>query len=126
MDKSGHIQIKRVYEEPARSDGYRILVDRLWPRGLTKERAQLDEWNKSLAPSQELRTWFGHRSDRLELFAQRYRVELQQQEAELQRLREMAVNHVVTLLYAAKSTEINHARVLLEVITEVTTQKADG
>lgn len=115
---NGSIQIKRVYEQPEESDGYRILVDRLWPRGIKKERAQLNEWDKELAPSHELRTWFDHQPDRFKQFSNEYRNELLQKRTELIRIRRIADNQQVTLIYAAKDPEINHAVVLCNVLRD--------
>ena len=106
------IQIKRVYDEPAATDGLRILVDRLWPRGVTKERAALDAWPKEIAPSPELRTWFNHEPERFNEFAVRYLSELSHNPA-LPDLRDILSQHkTVTLLYGATDTKINHAVVL--------------
>ena len=110
------IQIKRIYDEPEEQDGYRILVDRLWPRGMTKERARLDEWNKEVAPSDELQKWFGHKMENFEEFSRKYKAELKDKGEELQRIRELAEDKMVTLLYAAHDTQVNHARVLLNVL----------
>ncbi len=110
------IQIKRIYEEHEQQDGYRILVDRLWPRGMTKERARLNEWNREVAPSDELRKWFGHKMENFEEFTRMYNAELKEKGEELQRIRELAEKHNLTLLYAARNTEVNHARVLLSVL----------
>lgn len=110
------IQIKRIYEEAGEKDGYRILVDRLWPRGVTKEKARLDEWDKEIAPSDELRKWFGHKMENFEEFTRAYKAELKDKGEELQRIRELAEKQNVTLLYAARNTEVNHARVLLSVL----------
>lgn len=110
------IQIKRIYEEPGQQDGYRILIDRLWPRGITKERAHLNEWDKEIAPSDELRKQFGHKMENFEDFTRKYKAELKEKGEELQRIRELAGKQNVTLLYAARNTEVNHARVLLSVL----------
>lgn len=108
--------IKRVYEEPAAGDGYRVLVDRLWPRGLTKERAQLNIWLKDIAPSPDLRTWFGHRPENFDEFKVRYNEELLNNPA-VAELRKIISEHKdVTLLYAAHDPVVNHAQVLLEYI----------
>lgn len=107
--------IKRIYEPVAADDGKRVLVDRLWPRGVSKVRAHLDEWFKEVSPSPDLRIWFGHRADRFEEFAHRYLHELEtdpEKQAQLTSLREMSKQERVTLLYAAKSPIVNHARVL--------------
>jgi uncharacterized protein YeaO (DUF488 family) len=108
------IQIKRAYEAPARGDGYRVLVDRLWPRGLTKTALPLDEWSKDLAPTTELRKWFGHEPRRWEDFESRYRKELASPE-QRERMRELlktAGPKTLTLVYGAKDAEHNHALVL--------------
>lgn len=106
------IAIKRIYEEPEDGDGYRVLVDRLWPRGMTKERARIDEWLRDVAPSTELRKEFRHDPDRFADFAERYRVELDANPA-IEALRETVKAHdVVTLVYAAHDTEHNQAIVL--------------
>jgi len=110
-------QIKRIYDEPKASDGMRVLVDRLWPRGVSKEQAALDLWLKEIAPSPELRTWFGHRADRFDEFSARYSDELSRNPAVAQ-LEELAVRHTVTLLYAAKDPDINHAVVLRGFLTQ--------
>jgi uncharacterized protein YeaO (DUF488 family) len=107
------IRIKRVYERPAPEDGIRILVDRLWPRGLSKETAALDHWFKDIAPSPELRTWFDHREDRFDEFKQRYRLELKANPA-LVEFRKLAKPGKATLLYAAHDEKVNHAVVLAE------------
>lgn len=107
------LQIKRIYDEPSAADGYRILVDRLWPRGVSKERARLDEWLKDIAPSPELRTWFGHKPERFEEFKARYEAELDNNPA-VGRLNALIRSHeAVTLVYAAHDPTVNHARVLL-------------
>ncbi len=112
------VRLKRVYDAPAPEDGTRVLVDRLWPRGLTREQARVDLWLRDIAPSNELRKWFGHRADRIEEFRTRYVQELnepQRQEA-LARLRELARNGTVTLLFAAKSADLSHAGLLAELL----------
>ncbi|HEU0256588.1 MAG TPA: DUF488 family protein [Microbacteriaceae bacterium] len=111
------VRIKRVYEAAEAGDGYRILVDRIWPRGLTKEAARVDEWLKEAGPSTQLRKWFGHVPERFEEFAARYRDELRGSEA-LGRLRLATTEHdVVTLVYSAKDTVHNQAVVLREELT---------
>jgi uncharacterized protein YeaO (DUF488 family) len=110
------VRVKRIYEPAERSDGYRILIDRLWPRGVSHERARLDAWERDLAPSAELRTWFGHRPDRFEEFRRRYLEELRQQRPRLSELRRRARHGTVTLVFAARDTEHNDAVVLAEVI----------
>jgi len=110
------IQIKRVYDEKSKDDGYRVFVDRLWPRGVSKEDAHFDEWMKELAPSTELRKWFDHKPERFEEFRKRYKKELQEQEEALDKLRELAKSKKITLLFAAKDTEINNAVVIRDVL----------
>lgn len=110
------IKIKRIYEDPARGDGYRMLVDRLWPRGLKKEDAAIDEWNKDIAPSPELRTWFGHDEARFEEFSARYRKELGDKDEALDKIKSIAKKQALTLVYAARDEQVNHARVLLDVL----------
>jgi uncharacterized protein YeaO (DUF488 family) len=110
------LAIKRAYEPATRADGYRILIDRLWPRGVTKEEALLDEWAKELAPSPELRRWFGHDPARFEEFRRRYRDELADQQEKLRELRGRARNGRLTLVYGARDTEHNGAVVLAELL----------
>lgn len=112
------VTIKRIYEDASEKDGYRILVDRIWPRGISKQRAGLDEWNKTIAPSTELRKWFEHKAERFEAFTKLYQQELQLQQEELERVRKIAKNRRLTLLYAAKDARINHAIVLRNVLME--------
>ncbi len=106
------IQLKRVYETPSPSDGFRVLVDRLWPRGVSKPRAALELWLKQVAPSPELRTWFGHDPDRWAEFQKHYRKELAGKSEEIALLREKAAKGTVTLVYAARDEEHNAALVL--------------
>jgi uncharacterized protein YeaO (DUF488 family) len=108
------IQIKRVYEKPDSKDGYRILVDRLWPRGLTKEKADLDLWLKDIAPSTELRQWFNHDPEKWKEFQKKYLKELKENQEAVNELKEHLKNGTVTLLYAAKDQEHNEAEVLKE------------
>ncbi len=110
------ISIKRIYDEPLESDGYRVLVDRLWPRGVSKSKAKLDEWNKELPPSNELRKWFDHKDERFNLFAKRYKEELLAKDEELERLRAISSQKPLSLLYGAKDPKINHAIVLRDVL----------
>ena len=112
------IKIKRIYENADSSDGYRVLIDRLWPRGVSKKDAKLDQWNKELAPSTELRKWFDHTPERFEDFKKRYREELKSQEVELNQLYAMAKSKDITLLYAAKDEEMNNAVVLREILSK--------
>lgn len=111
------IHIKRVYEAPAKEDGTRVLVDRLWPRGMTKEKAAIDVWLKEVAPSTELRKWFHHESANWAEFQKRYRAELKGNEA-VEELRELVKKGAVTLVYGAKDEERNHAVVLREVLND--------
>jgi uncharacterized protein YeaO (DUF488 family) len=110
------VRLKRAYEPAERSDGYRVLIDRIWPRGVSKERARLDEWARELAPSSELRRWFGHDPARFAEFRRRYRDELAAQEEKLRELRVRARNGTLTLVYSARDTEHNDAVVLAELL----------
>jgi uncharacterized protein YeaO (DUF488 family) len=104
------IRIKRVYEEPAKDDGYRILVDRLWPRGLTKQRAKVDLWMKEIAPSDALRKWFGHEPGKWTEFVKRYRSELAKMKDLLKEVKRLEREHgTVTLLYGRKDEKQNQA-----------------
>lgn len=107
------LRIKRVQEEPADDDGRRILVDRLWPRGLSKERVACDDWLKDVGPSTELRTWFGHDPARFEQFAERYRAELDASAAARQLRSLLRGVDSATLLYSAQDEQHNQAVVLL-------------
>ena len=106
------INIKRVYEIPAKEDGTRILVDRLWPRGLTKEKASVDLWLKEIAPSTELRKWFDHDTDKWKEFQSRYHKELKENKEQISLLKEQIKKGTVTLVYGAKDEEHNEALVL--------------
>jgi uncharacterized protein YeaO (DUF488 family) len=110
------VRTKRVYEPAAPADGYRVLVDRLWPRGVSAERAALSEWDRGLPPSTELRRWFAHEPSRFEEFRRRYREELSDQRPRLTRLRHRARAGTLTLVYSARDTEHNEAVVLAEVL----------
>jgi uncharacterized protein YeaO (DUF488 family) len=110
------IKIKRVYEEPDPRDGQRLLVDRLWPRGLSKERARVDRWLKEIAPSDELRRRFGHDPEKWPEFRARYLAELEDQRPLLQELSALARKETVTLVYAAHDEEHNNAVVLKELL----------
>lgn len=107
-------RIKRVYDKPAKSDGLRVLVDRLWPRGVKKADARLDRWMKEIAPSQELRKWFGHEPERFVEFKRRFRKELSKDA--LAELRKLGKGRTVTLLYGARDPEMNQAAVLLSLL----------
>jgi uncharacterized protein YeaO (DUF488 family) len=110
------VEIKRIYETPDAADGFRVLIDRLWPRGISKRRAALDAWLTDLAPSAKLRTWFHHDLDRWPEFGRRYRAELRAQAPLLQQLRQRARQQRVTLLYGARDNRVNHAVVLRDVL----------
>lgn len=115
MAHSADIRVKRVYDDPAPEDGTRVLVDRLWPRGMRKDEAPLDEWLKAVAPSNELRRWYGHDHQKWQAFRTRYKHELEADDAAreaLQRLRELAEGGTLTLLYSSRETEYNNAAAL--------------
>lgn len=113
------VQVRRVYDAPARGDGNRVLVDRIWPRGLTKEKADLDEWCKTIAPSTELRKWYHHDPERFTEFTRRYHEELADTErAEaLAHLRTLAKDRNLTLLTASKAVDISEATVLAAMLS---------
>jgi len=110
------VKAKRIYDPPAADDGTRILVDRLWPRGLTKEDARIDEWLKEIAPSNELRNWFGHDPVKWPEFRRKYQEELRRQGPLLEELKRKTKHGTVTLLFAAKDAEHNNAVVLKELL----------
>lgn len=112
------VALKRVYDEPEPGDGTRVLVERLWPRGLSKERAHVDLWLKEIAPSRELRIWFGHDPEKFAEFRRRYETELASEtgQAALARLRELAHQGPVTLVFAAHDTQHNNAVVLRDLL----------
>jgi uncharacterized protein YeaO (DUF488 family) len=114
------IVTKRIYDPPSSQDGHRVLVDRLWPRGLTREKAAIEEWAKDIAPSNELHRWFGADAKKWAEFERRYRAELSTPEAraELAHLRKLAKSGTLTLLYAKRDQERNNATVLKEVLDE--------
>ena len=113
------VQVRRAYDPPEADDGRRVLVDRLWPRGLSKERAQLDEWCKQVAPSTELRRWYAHDPEKFAEFAERYRAELDDPErsAAVEHLRDLAGHGQITLLTAAKRSDISEATVLADLLS---------
>jgi uncharacterized protein YeaO (DUF488 family) len=113
---ASNVRLKRAYEPPEKTDGTRILVDRLWPRGVSKEAAKLDEWIKEIAPSTELRTWFGHDPRRWDEFRERYRAELAEHTEVLKDLRRRARERPITLVYSARDEIHNDAVVLRNVI----------
>lgn len=106
------IKIKRIYEASSNKDGYRILVDRIWPRGVSKGKAKIDCWKKEIAPSENLRKWFDHDPDRFWEFAKKYLIELEDKQEVLDEIARKAKKQNVTLLYSAKDTKHNHALVL--------------
>jgi uncharacterized protein YeaO (DUF488 family) len=113
------IRLKRIYERATSDDGWRVLVDRLWPRGLAKSKAKVDLWMKEIAPSDELRKWFGHDPERWPEFQKRYRLELARKKGLLAELMQLAKKHgTVTLLFAAKDEERNQAVVLLREVKD--------
>jgi uncharacterized protein YeaO (DUF488 family) len=120
------LKIKRVYDEKSTEDGERIYVDRIWPRGLTKERAAIDEWLKELSPSDDLRKWFGHEPEKFREFKRRYLTELLDpaKQVLLKKVARQAETIDVTLLFSAKDTKYNNAVVLLELIGKIMKKKA--
>lgn len=113
------IRIKRVYEAPDTTDGYRVLIDRLWPRGMKKEHLKYDVWEKDITPSPELRKWFHEDiANHWEGFATMYKKELESSETVQQFIKTIKPYHTVTLLYASKETVYNHARILQEYLQE--------
>lgn len=118
---SPRIRLRRIYDDPAKDEGTRVLVDRIWPRGISRGEAGLDHWFKELAPSTDLRKWFGHDPKLWAAFKQKYRKELRGQEKreKLEELAELAASGPVTLLFGAKDTEHNQAVVLREALEEM-------
>ncbi len=118
------LKIKRAYDKKESGDGKRILIDRLWPRGLSKAEADIDEWIKELGPSTELRKWFGHDPERWAEFRERYTRELSEldKRALLENISQMARRQNVTLIYSAKDTEHNNVKVLEEIIGKMMEQ----
>ena len=112
------VRIKRIYDPPESGDGYRVLIDHVWPRGVSRERAKLDEWARDLAPSDELRTWFDHRPERFDQFRARYREELAGHADQIEALRDRASTGPLTILYAARDREHNNAVVLAELLPD--------
>ena len=112
------IQIKRVYEPAAKADGFRVLVDRLWPRGVTKAEAAIDLWAKDVAPSTELRKWFSHDSQRFDEFTKRYKEELRASEAAIAQMVSAANRARITLIYAARDPKVNHAAMLMRYLQQ--------
>lgn len=118
MSAIAEVRVRRVYDEPEDNDGVRVLVDRIWPRGMTKARAALDEWCKDVAPSTELRKWYSHDPAKFEEFTRRYGAELEQAERvhALQHLRDLAADRRLTLLTASKDVDISEATVLAAIL----------
>jgi uncharacterized protein YeaO (DUF488 family) len=110
------VRLKRAYDPASPTDGYRVLIDRLWPRGVSREQAKLDRWEKDLAPSAKLRQWFGHDPERFEEFRERYIEELRGQRPRLTALQRRAREGTLTLVYSAHDTEHNDAVVLGDVL----------
>lgn len=119
MTTKPDVQVRRVYETADAQDGIRVLVDRLWPRGVTKEKAELDEWCKNVAPSTELRTWYGHDPEKFAEFTRRYQIELAEGErgTTLQHLRDLATGHRLTLLTGTTHPDISEAAVLADILS---------
>ncbi len=116
MTRLRTIKIKRIYDPPAEDDGFRVLVDRLWPRGVTKENANIDLWAKQITPSTELRKWFNHEPAKFVEFRERYTRELEANAEAVMQVLEAAGDQTVTLLYAARDPACNHALVLLDFV----------
>jgi uncharacterized protein YeaO (DUF488 family) len=115
---TSHLRLKRAYEPATPDDGFRILIDRLWPRGVSKAEAKLDDWMKDVAPSTKLRQWFGHDPSRWAEFQRRYRGELRQHSQELNHIRALVKKQTVTLIYSAHDEAHNDAVVLRDVLLE--------
>ena len=115
---SSRVWLRRANDAPTRNDGYRVLVDRLWPRGVSRQSAALDLWLKEIAPTPELREWFGHDPAHFDEFRVRYRVELERNISAVHQLLRVAARHDTTLLYAARDSRVNHAIVLAEYLAE--------
>ncbi|MDO5654762.1 MAG: DUF488 domain-containing protein [Flavobacteriaceae bacterium] len=113
-----NIQIKRIYEKAETSDGFRVLVDRIWPRGISKEEANLDEWLKDIAPSAELRQWFDHKEERFDEFKEKYISQLKDKTQEINYLNMRAKTRNLTLVYAAKDEKHNQAIILQEILEQ--------
>src|SRR6185437_12553654 len=113
-----NVRVKRIYDPSEPGDGYRVLIDHVWPRGISRERAKLDEWARELAPSDELRRWFDHVPERFDEFRSRYREELIAQAERIDALRRLAKSGPLTIVYAARDEEHNNAVVLAELIRD--------
>jgi len=116
MVPASHVRLKRAYEPPSPEDGVRVLVDRLWPRGLRKADAAIDRWMKDVAPSTELRQWFGHDPERWQEFHRRYAKELQQHTTAIDELRDLARHDTITLVFGSRDEEHNDAVALREIL----------
>ncbi len=113
------IKIKRIYEEPTKDDGYRILIDRLWPRGISKERAKIDLWIKDIAPSNDLRKWYSHNSEKTKQFQKKYITELKGNSDSLNEVKKIISDQkTITLLYASKDSKPIHAIVLQQTLKD--------
>jgi uncharacterized protein YeaO (DUF488 family) len=121
--KAANIKLKRAYERPATDDGVRILIDRLWPRGVSKANAAIDQWAKEIAPSTALRKWFGHDPDRWQEFRRRYATELRQHPEQLARLRALAKQGPITLVFSARDERHNDAVALRGVLLGTTAKR---
>jgi len=113
------VRVKRVYDQPAKADGYRMLVDRLWPRGLKKSEARIDEWLREIAPSTALRKWFKHDPDKWKEFKKKYSAELDDHREQVEKLAREARKRTITLLFSARDTEHNNAVALKEYIEQL-------
>lgn len=120
------LSIKRIYEPPAQQDGYRVLIDRLWPRGISKEKARIDLWLREIAPSTELRQWFDHDPAKWQSFCARYRLELDGKPELLASLKQQARQGRVTLLYSAQDEQFNQAVALREFLGKAAARKSPG
>jgi uncharacterized protein YeaO (DUF488 family) len=119
------IKLKRVYEQAEPSDGFRVLADRLWPRGISKEEAHIDEWLRDIAPSTELRKWFGHDPQKWPEFQRRYRDELKSNTQSLEKLLADTAGNDITLVYASREEKHNNVTVLKEVLQELIATKSE-
>ncbi len=128
MSTGPDVQVRRIYDDPAADDGLRVLVDRRWPRGVTKARADVDEWCRDVAPSDALRKWYDHDPEKFEEFGRRYRKELEEPDraAALQHLATLAAGERLTLLTATKRAEISQAMVLLGLLESSTALRRDA
>ncbi len=124
VNSKSAVQVRRIYDEPRTDDGTRVLVDRLWPRGISKARARLDEWCRTVAPSNDLRIWYHHEPERFDEFSRRYREELAipERAAAIVHLRDLASHGPVTLLTATKAPNLSEAAVLATLLASADTQ----